>query len=296
DTTFNEAAILLKNRFPNQFGGEKTQSTCASKWQNLKTAYGVVLDIKNSSGFMWSDEHGAGVFQKDDDIWNHYAKNRRGVNPFKNKGFKHFYTIEQMMPKISKGSHVYRVPAMPRPIGGTSGTGIPQPEATVRPSHPPQPEALTLGQLTSVTHEIISNTAHSAQAGASTGGLMALASAVFSDPSSITPSTPSSFLASGSSAASVSASSSMLMSAQKDGNDTMRELTVHIKDFLITQTQAATSTQSSQDGPLGRAIVLLSEYRDKTLTLDDYLEIVDYFGRDKAQAVIFSNLPLEPMV
>jgi hypothetical protein len=78
----------------------------------------------------------------------------------------------------------------------------------------------------------------------------------------------------------------------------MKELAVHIKDFLTTQTwpQAAASTApSSHDGPLGRAIVLLSEHRGKTLSLDDYLEIADYFGRDKAQAVIFCNLP-EPTV
>jgi len=82
--------------------------------------------------------------------------------------------------------------------------------------------------------------------------------------------------------------------AKKDGNDTMKELAVHIKDFLTTQTwpqAAASTTPPSQDGPLGRAIVLLSEHHDKTLTLDDYLEIADYFGRDKAQAVIFCNLP-----
>jgi len=112
------------------------------------------------------------------------------------------------MLKIAKGSHVYHVNAVPRPIGGTS-TGVPQPEATLSSSHSPRAdsEALTFGQLTSVTHKIISNTARSTQAGASTGGLMTLASATFSDPSSIMPSIPSSFLASEPSAASASSAS-----------------------------------------------------------------------------------------
>ncbi|KIK77789.1 hypothetical protein PAXRUDRAFT_776420 [Paxillus rubicundulus Ve08.2h10] len=64
---------------------------CRSEWTTLKAAYHAVVDIKNTSGFTWSDDQG----------WHPAAR------PFKNKGFKHFHTIEQMMPEILKGTHVF---------------------------------------------------------------------------------------------------------------------------------------------------------------------------------------------
>jgi hypothetical protein len=70
----------------------------------------------------------------------------------------------------------------------------------------------------------------------------------------------------------------------------MKELAGYVKDFLTTSPQfqgAATSSAASQDGPLGYVIILLLEH--KTLTQEDALKIVDYFARDKAQAVVFSN-------
>lgn len=199
--------------------------------------------------------------------------------------------MEQMTPKISKGSHVYRVP----PVNDV-------PQATPLP--------FNLSQLTSATQEVMQ---------ASGSGLHTPGPSVnFSDPSSTTPSTPSCFLAS---SAGGSAPSSVLTSvsrsakrrvsstpsvvesetssrkrarrplsvtaqAQKDGSETMKELTVLIKDFLQTPPQVASAASSD---PLAHAIVLLSEH--KTLTEDDQLEIADYFARDKAQAIIFANFP-----
>jgi hypothetical protein len=199
--------------------------------------------------------------------------------------------MEQMMPKISKGSHVHQVP----PVNDI-------PQAT--------PLSFNLSQLTSATQEVMQ---------ASGSGLHTPGPSVnFSDTSSTTPSTPSCFLAS---SAGGSASSSVLMSvscsakhrvsstplvvesetssrkhahrplsvtaqAQKDGSEMMKEFTVLIKDFLQTPPQVASAASSD---PLACAIVLLSEH--KTLTEDDQLEIADYFARDKAQALIFTNFP-----
>ncbi|KIK73097.1 hypothetical protein PAXRUDRAFT_179261, partial [Paxillus rubicundulus Ve08.2h10] len=58
------------------------------------------------SGFTWSDDQGVGVTLKHNDLV-HSAQRHPTARPFKNKGFKHFHTIEQMMPKISKGTHVF---------------------------------------------------------------------------------------------------------------------------------------------------------------------------------------------
>ncbi|KAG2158079.1 uncharacterized protein EDB93DRAFT_1246565 [Suillus bovinus] len=163
-------------------------------------------------------------------------------------------------------------------------------------------------------------------------------SCTFNDPSSIMPSTPSSYLASPD-ATSVSAPSSVLTSVsrsakrrasnpsmvgsessfsaqkrtrslsvtaqvQKDGTKTMKVpagyfdnfyvtyamkvLADYIKEFLVTSPSRPQPVVTPND-PLAHAIVLLSEH--KTLTEDDRLEIVDYFAREKAQAVIFSNFP-----
>ncbi|KIJ10947.1 hypothetical protein PAXINDRAFT_85276, partial [Paxillus involutus ATCC 200175] len=112
--TFNEAATLLKKKFPKALGAEKTSDVCRSKWTALKAAYHAVMDIKDTSGFTWSDDQGVGVTLKHNDVWEQYLKasfflplaRHPAARPFKNKGFKHFHTIEQMMPKISKGTHI----------------------------------------------------------------------------------------------------------------------------------------------------------------------------------------------
>ncbi|KAG2099105.1 hypothetical protein BD769DRAFT_1677446 [Suillus cothurnatus] len=210
---------------------------------------------------------------------------------FKNKGFKHLCAMEQMIPKISKGLHIYQVP----PVNYI-------PQATPLP--------FDLSQLTSATQGVM----QASGSGLCTPG----PSATFSDPSLTMPSTPSCFLASsvgGSTPSSVLTSVShstkcrvsytpsvvesetssqkcacqplsVTAQAQKDGSETMKELTVLIKDFLQTPPQV---TSAASSDPHAHAIVLLSE--NKTLTEDDQLEIADYFTRNKAQVTIFANFP-----
>ncbi|KIK80394.1 hypothetical protein PAXRUDRAFT_72139, partial [Paxillus rubicundulus Ve08.2h10] len=108
-TTFQEAAKRLEVKFTEQAGGEKTFASCQSKFQALKKSYNAVIDIKNTSGFTWSDKNGAGIALKNDDIWDKYARVHRsttswhGIRPFKNKGFVHFHAMEQLMPATGKG-------------------------------------------------------------------------------------------------------------------------------------------------------------------------------------------------
>ncbi|KAG1831818.1 hypothetical protein EV424DRAFT_1342786 [Suillus variegatus] len=58
-TTFNQAAMHLKEKFTQQRGAEKTGVVCKNKWTAFKKAYHSVIEIKCTSGFTWSDEHGA---------------------------------------------------------------------------------------------------------------------------------------------------------------------------------------------------------------------------------------------
>ncbi|KAG2057662.1 hypothetical protein BDR06DRAFT_994785 [Suillus hirtellus] len=59
--TWHAAAAYLKERFPDQLGGEKTQSSCQTRWTKLKSYYHAVVNIKNASGFAWSDIDDAGI-------------------------------------------------------------------------------------------------------------------------------------------------------------------------------------------------------------------------------------------
>ncbi|KIK93870.1 hypothetical protein PAXRUDRAFT_144068, partial [Paxillus rubicundulus Ve08.2h10] len=110
--TFTVAAMHLKVKFPNTSGAEKMCAVCQGKWTALKAAYNAVVDIKNTSGFTWSDEHSGGIVLKHDDIWDWYIKvcispiSHVIMKPYKNKGFRHFNAIGQMMPKIVKGTRI----------------------------------------------------------------------------------------------------------------------------------------------------------------------------------------------
>ncbi|KIK94938.1 hypothetical protein PAXRUDRAFT_122076, partial [Paxillus rubicundulus Ve08.2h10] len=113
-STFQEAAKCLKVKVLQQVGGEKTVASCQSKLQGLKKSHNAVIDIKDMSGFTWSDQNGAGIVLKNHDVWDRYAKVYRPTaswhgsrpKPFKNKGFIYFHTMQQLMPATGKGAYV----------------------------------------------------------------------------------------------------------------------------------------------------------------------------------------------
>ncbi|KIK90715.1 hypothetical protein PAXRUDRAFT_151314 [Paxillus rubicundulus Ve08.2h10] len=72
--TFTASAMHLEVKFLNTSGAENMCDVCQGKWTALKAAYNAVVDIKNTLGFTWSDEHGGGIFLKHDDVWDWYAK------------------------------------------------------------------------------------------------------------------------------------------------------------------------------------------------------------------------------
>ncbi|KAG2746673.1 hypothetical protein P692DRAFT_201654651, partial [Suillus brevipes Sb2] len=104
--TFNQASAHLKTKHPNQRGAEKNGGVCKNKWTALKKAYQSVIEIKCTSGFTWSDEHGAGISDRKDDVWARFTKSHPHAKPFMTKGFEHFEIMQQLMPGKSKGSHV----------------------------------------------------------------------------------------------------------------------------------------------------------------------------------------------
>ncbi|KAG2740576.1 hypothetical protein P692DRAFT_20681358, partial [Suillus brevipes Sb2] len=58
------------------------------------------------AGFTWSDEHGAGISDRKDDVWACFTKSHPHAKPFMMKSFEHFEIMQQLMPGKSKGSHV----------------------------------------------------------------------------------------------------------------------------------------------------------------------------------------------
>ncbi|KAG2047077.1 hypothetical protein BDR06DRAFT_1000343 [Suillus hirtellus] len=76
--TWYGAAAHLKERFSEQLGGKKTQSSCQTRWTKLKSSYHAVVDIKNASGFAWSDIDGTGITLEYESTWTNFLKVHNG--------------------------------------------------------------------------------------------------------------------------------------------------------------------------------------------------------------------------
>ncbi|KAG1825091.1 hypothetical protein EV424DRAFT_1345915 [Suillus variegatus] len=135
-TTFNQAATHLKEKFTQQRGAEKTGVVCKNKWTAFKKAYHSVIEIKCTSGFTWSDEHGVGIADRKDDVWARFTKSHPHAKPFMSKGFDHFEIMEQLMPNQSKGAHVFR------PTTTTVSTSVPPATESAAPSAAPPPSSI----------------------------------------------------------------------------------------------------------------------------------------------------------
>ncbi|KAG2047013.1 hypothetical protein BDR06DRAFT_1033034 [Suillus hirtellus] len=77
---FQGATKHLKDTFQQQQGSEKVWSSCQTKWANLKISYYGVLEIKNGSGFLWSDVDGAGISLKYKATWLSFIKPLTALN------------------------------------------------------------------------------------------------------------------------------------------------------------------------------------------------------------------------
>ncbi|KAG2066445.1 hypothetical protein BDR04DRAFT_1106629 [Suillus decipiens] len=73
-SVFTDAAIHLNKLYPTQECAPESQSSCKTKWNNLKKTYNAVKNIKTLSGFAWSDEHGVGVTPETSGAWDAHTK------------------------------------------------------------------------------------------------------------------------------------------------------------------------------------------------------------------------------
>ncbi|KAG2097287.1 uncharacterized protein F5147DRAFT_656418 [Suillus discolor] len=300
------AAAHLKERFPEQLGGEKTQSSCQTRWSKLKSSYHAVVDIKNASGFAWSDIDGAGITLEYESTWTNFLKSHKNTGPFKNTGFPHFDAIHQMLPRKSKGAWVHR--NNPRQPAGTASSAVPAvalPEASTVPPQPQPLTALNLSQLTAAANEINSLPSHIQSASGLPQDIPPSSSAV-----------PSTFLVAQTTTGS-GATSSVLTSisrqdkckvsaigseaamsapkrsqpvsasvqAQQDGSKAMNNLTTAVEE--IRQTFARTSARASAED-FGRAVSMVSQCA--TLSSDKRIDIIDFLGQDDKHIVKFLNM------
>ncbi|KAG2053300.1 hypothetical protein BDR06DRAFT_1021512 [Suillus hirtellus] len=289
--TWHGAATHLKERFPEHLGGEKTKSSCQTRWTKLKSSYHAVVDIKNASGFVWSDIDGAGITLEYESTWTNFLKSHKNAGPFKNTGFPHFDTIHQMLPRKSKGTWVHRND--PRQPAGTASSAVPAtalPEAsTVQP--PPQPlTALNLSQLTVAANEITSIPSHIQSASGLPQDIPLSSSTV-----------PSTFLMAQTTTTGLGAMSSVLTSvshqdkhkvsaiasvqAQQDGSKAMNNLMVTMEE--IWQTFARTSARASAED-FGHAVAMVSQCA--ALSSDERIDVIDFLGQDDKHVMKFLNM------
>ncbi|KAG2359037.1 hypothetical protein BDR07DRAFT_1488694 [Suillus spraguei] len=127
--TFNQAATNLKEKFKQQRGAEKTGAV-------FEKAYHSIIEIKCTSGFTWSDENGAGITDRKDDVWARFTKSHPHAKPYMSKGFEHFNIIKQLMPNQTKNSHMYWPTAVSTPIPPATESAAPPPVAPP-PAAPP---------------------------------------------------------------------------------------------------------------------------------------------------------------
>ncbi|THU83624.1 hypothetical protein K435DRAFT_631465, partial [Dendrothele bispora CBS 962.96] len=103
-TTFRDAADYMA--LVSYSGGAKDMNTCRNKWASLKKTCEVILEIKSMSGWTWSDDTGALIGVENADLWTAYIKRNPAAKPFRNKGWKFFHSVENLLPSKAKGANV----------------------------------------------------------------------------------------------------------------------------------------------------------------------------------------------
>ncbi|KIM65147.1 hypothetical protein SCLCIDRAFT_52028, partial [Scleroderma citrinum Foug A] len=93
-STWTTAASLISTKHKITKGG------------GLKKQYEAVLNLKDTSGFTYSDKDGAGVTLARADTWTKFVKSHPLAKPFKTKGFVYFELIGSLTPKKGKGQFV----------------------------------------------------------------------------------------------------------------------------------------------------------------------------------------------
>ncbi|KAG1842856.1 hypothetical protein DFJ58DRAFT_665658, partial [Suillus subalutaceus] len=96
------AAYLLKplDGIPKEdhvAGIKRDGLSCKNKWITCKKKHTAIIDIKSQSGFSWDDELGANIGPADAARWTAFANARPNTRPFRNKGWKHFDEMDNLL-------------------------------------------------------------------------------------------------------------------------------------------------------------------------------------------------------
>ncbi|KIM66619.1 hypothetical protein SCLCIDRAFT_21768 [Scleroderma citrinum Foug A] len=299
--TFSGASQHLKEKFPEQRGGEKMATTCHTKWTRLKEEYHTVVHLKTSTGASWSDETGAGK-EKTDPEWISIIQHNKTALHFRSKEFPHFKLIDEMMPVKSKGEYVFRAgkrarPSVTKNMGGSStslnaaSSGMPPPDSTPRTTMPPPPPQMSMPAPPPPQASAFSSTPFSA----------AQASSDVSAP----PSVPSSFLspseqASGSSnltsisrgkcKADAEAADSPAQSRKHSHGSSNVEVIKQILSDTMGDVTKALATPITITDICEEAVKILNEYVNE-YTMDDFLELGMHLTENRAKAILFVRSP-----
>ncbi|KAG2109810.1 hypothetical protein DEU56DRAFT_920272 [Suillus clintonianus] len=283
--TYNLASAHLKEQHKNQKGAEKTGSVCRTKYTALKKAYYGVIDVKITSGFTWSDEQGAGITSKKDDVWARFVKTHPNSRPYMNKGFDHFEIMEQLLQGVSKGLHIFRPAtqaASNAPQNSAASTSSSIPPVT---GHAPPPSSVDPESL----GPPVPSTFLSPSTEGSTTGTDSAWTSISRGKRKFSALTPSSVA--GSQKRTRPPSATLLV--QREGTETMKNLVEVVREMqknlvLAPPPPPLPPVQLQPSTHVGSAISLLNKYTD--LTSKERLAIANFLAGNENQAITFYSL------
>lgn len=77
-------------------------------FSQLRATLNIVLELRENSGWTWSDIHGSGINIRTQSTWDDYVRQHPGAAPFRNKGWEHWDDMADIMPAKLCGKHVVR--------------------------------------------------------------------------------------------------------------------------------------------------------------------------------------------
>ncbi|KAL4074554.1 hypothetical protein V8B97DRAFT_2022774 [Scleroderma yunnanense] len=93
-STWMAASSFISTKFRVTKGGQKML-------MHLKKQHDAIVNLKNVSGFTYSDKDSAGIMLSQADVWSRYVK------PFKSKGFTYFKLVKALVLKKGKGEFTF---------------------------------------------------------------------------------------------------------------------------------------------------------------------------------------------
>ncbi|KAF8578310.1 hypothetical protein K439DRAFT_1243776, partial [Ramaria rubella] len=96
----------MLNKLPTD-GLSKTASKCRSKWTRAHTVYTMVMQLKNLSGYKYSDVNGI-IVDPENSKWKEYCmylQKNPGAERFVGRAWPHYKAMSCFMPSQARGVH-----------------------------------------------------------------------------------------------------------------------------------------------------------------------------------------------